>query len=307
MGTNRKALLVALLGATVSVTAGCTDPGPEVVDEEAGVSGKADVFGELIGCEDGGCLRDRDALSLIESANSSLSDDDRDQKYCAMSESPFVFFRGTNHLYWHDLGQDPRLTFFGEVQGDDATRIWIQGDLHLENYGAFDDDGGDVVYALNDFDESVIADYQLDLWRMATSLVLVAADLEDFDADDLREVIDAFGESYLDAVAGFRGNDDEDGAVVTAEAAYGRLDDFLRDVEESNSRREMLDEWTVVAGGERSFDWSVDELEHVGSAFAAELVEATSSLPLPSTSRSRTSRGGSGPGRDRSERLATTF
>lgn len=40
--------------------------------------------------------------------------------------------------------------------------------------GWFDDDQGDIDYAINDFDEAVIGDCQLDVWRLATSLALVA-------------------------------------------------------------------------------------------------------------------------------------
>ena len=71
-----------------------------------------------------------------------------------MAESAFTFLRGTAHLFWSDPGADERLSDFG----DPRVRGWVQGDLHTDNFGAFDNDRGTVVYDLNDFDEAVLAD-----------------------------------------------------------------------------------------------------------------------------------------------------
>ena len=104
----------------------------------------------------------RVANALVE-WNEPLTADELHEKYCKMDVSPFVFYRGTAHLYWSDFADDWHLNQFGNRR----TRTWLQGDGHAENMGAFNDQEGNLVYGLNDFDESFIGDYQYDLWRFA--------------------------------------------------------------------------------------------------------------------------------------------
>src|SRR3990170_1132013 len=57
---------------------------------------------------------------------------------------------------------------------DDATsRVWIQGDLHAENYGTYMDSAGVLVFDVNDFDEAYLGHFTWDLRRMAGSLALL--------------------------------------------------------------------------------------------------------------------------------------
>ena len=114
--------------------------------------------------------RSRFVLEALAEHNKHLTDVERTAKYNKMAQSAFRFYRGTNHLFWADFSGDERLQRFSSSQ----TRIWLQGDLHSENYGAYHNDSGDIIYSLNDFDDAVVADYQFDLWRMAVSIVLVA-------------------------------------------------------------------------------------------------------------------------------------
>jgi hypothetical protein len=48
----------------------------------------------------------------------------------------------------------------------------IVGDLHTENFGTFRAVTGNLVYDINDFDETTTAPYEFDLRRLATSLLL---------------------------------------------------------------------------------------------------------------------------------------
>lgn len=197
--------------------------------------------------------RDREVVESIDEQNQNISTDDRNAKFCKMVASPFVFYRGSNHLFWADLADDSRLASYG----NEDTKTWLQGDLHAENYGAFDDDEGQIVFDLNDFDEAVVADYQLDVWRMAVSLVLV--DRQNGTAVS-EAALDSFAEAYLDAAASYRGNDDELDVKVTKENAYGLLDEFLEEVESDESRTKMLDKWTELQDGVRVFKLSSSKL-----------------------------------------------
>jgi uncharacterized protein (DUF2252 family) len=80
--------------------------------------------------------------------------------------SPFGFLRGTFHLFvadWPHFGDDPL------APGPDQP---IVGDLHLENFGAFRAADGNVVFDVNDFDETASSTPALDLARLCTSIVL---------------------------------------------------------------------------------------------------------------------------------------
>lgn len=214
--------------------------------------------------------RNYDPVQAVDTWNAKLTAEDRAAKYCKMSAAPLAFYRGSNHLFWADFAQDARLLEFGNAK----TRTWIQGDLHLYNYGAFDDDDARIVYGLNDFDESLVADYQYDIWRMAVSLVLAARETAILSASEQAQVIDAFSETYLDALAAYRGNDNELKALYDASTTYGRLDEFLLQTEQDNSRVKMLDKWTVKINGERHFDLNNPKLQDPGAVERDALIQA---------------------------------
>ena len=206
----------------------------------------------------------------VEAQSADLDPADRAEKYARMAESPFAFFRGTNHLFWADFAEDPQLSEYG---GTEETRTWIQGDLHAYNYGTFDNDEGQVVYDLNDFDEAVVADYQFDVWRMAVSIALIA---NANGIDDVDGVVDAFSESYLDTLADDRGNDGELERIFTADNSYGRLDELLADVEGERSRARMLEDWTELTDAGRRFAFDSPKLAEVDADLAAALEAAMS-------------------------------
>lgn len=197
-------------------------------------------------------------LTTLEAANAGLSTADRAEKYAAMAESPFAFYRGSNVLFWMDQAGADWLDSYGS----DETRSWLGGDLHVNNTGAFDDDRGEIVFGLNDFDEAVIADVQLDLLRLAVSLVLVARDVGGYSSADEADLVDALTEGWLDAMADCAGGDEEADAVFTASTTTGPLDDFLDDVQSSHSRGELLDDWTIKVSGKRVLN--IDGLDDLG-------------------------------------------
>src|SRR5262245_25391251 len=55
------------------------------------------------------------ARRQIRAWNASLTAEDRDAKFERMAESPYAFFRGTNHLFWADFARDARLRTYGGV------------------------------------------------------------------------------------------------------------------------------------------------------------------------------------------------
>lgn len=186
--------------------------------------------------------RSRVVLDALTENNQHLKEAERAAKYNKMAQSAFRFYRGTNHLFWSDFASDQRLQQFSS----EKTRIWLQGDLHSENYGAYHNDSGDIVYSLNDFDDAVVADYQFDLWRMAISIVLVARQnsYQTFKPHEIESLLDTFVESYLDSLSDYRGNRDEDQMVFQADELTKHLDEFLEDIGDRTSIKSFLDQWT---------------------------------------------------------------
>lgn len=208
-------------------------------------------------------------VAEINAANAALSTAERAEKYAAMKVSPAAFFRGSNHLYWKDLGRSPHLSTYGGVV---ATRAFLAGDLHVDNFGVFDDDQGDVVYAINDFDQAVVGDYQLDLWRLATSIVLSARANGGFSGAQEAAALDAFTEAYLDAMAAHAGSSAETTAKFVAGNTYGLLDELLVDAEQDHDRVEMLGDWTILVAGVRRLDTAGNpDLASVSSAVESDL------------------------------------
>ncbi len=212
----------------------------------------------------------RSALWSLFEWNYELTPQDRHDKYCKMAVSPFTFYRGSNHLFWQDLSGDVRLDEFGSPN----TRTWLQGDLHAYNFGSFENGSGDVVYALNDFDESLVADYQFDLWRMAASMVLLAEEGGDLNQGEVEDFIDSFTESYLDAMSDYRGNPRERSLDFDKDESYEPLAGFLDDVEDDNNREDALASWTHKVNGERRFNQSKEKLGLVSASERSAIEDA---------------------------------
>jgi uncharacterized protein (DUF2252 family) len=103
-----------------------------------------------------------------------------DHKQERMTVSPLAFLRGSAPLFYELLAESKDLADGPPGKG------FIVGDLHLENFGAyrpdvFVDEVGKKKHAarfdLNDFDETVVGPWHLDLLRLTTSLLLGGREL----------------------------------------------------------------------------------------------------------------------------------
>jgi uncharacterized protein (DUF2252 family) len=208
--------------------------------------------------------------------NEDIEDEDRQFKYCKLVSSPLVFYRGTNHLFWSDFSGDKRLGCFGSEE----TKTWLQGDLHVYNFGSYHNSKGEIVYGLNDFDDAIIADYQYDLWRMVVSIVLVACQNDDLSIGQQEKVLDYFSRSYLDTMKAIRKSKKKDWGYATKHSAYGKLNRFLRSVEGKYSRKGMLDRWAPKHKGKRHFDLSRDNLGEVAETERSKILKAIPAYKL---------------------------
>jgi uncharacterized protein (DUF2252 family) len=79
-----------------------------------------------------------------------------------MAASPFAYFRGAVPVMAYDLS----------LTGNTGICNQLCGDAHVRNLGAFAAPDGRLVFDINDFDETIVAPFEWDVKRMATSLVL---------------------------------------------------------------------------------------------------------------------------------------
>ncbi len=79
-----------------------------------------------------------------------------------MAVSPFGYFRGAVPVMAYDLS----------LTGNTGICNQLCGDAHVRNLGAFAAPDGRLVFDINDFDETIVAPFEWDVKRMATSLVL---------------------------------------------------------------------------------------------------------------------------------------
>jgi uncharacterized protein (DUF2252 family) len=122
----------------------------------------------------------------------------RNEKYKEMTESPFRFFRGSAYLFYYDMTKVP---FSFHTPEDKPT--WIQGDLHMENFGAFQNEQGEIVYDVNDFDEGYIGSYLYDILRMSVSIALFC-DAQSLSEVEQKERIIHYLESYYHQLKRFK-------------------------------------------------------------------------------------------------------
>lgn len=104
-----------------------------------------------------------------------------------MLESPFRFFRGLPRLMADDLIRE----------ADSGLVQQICGDCHLLNFGAFGSPERNLLFGLNDFDESVPAPFEWDLKRVISSAVIAGHQLG-LGQDQRGQVVDQLMQGYLE-------------------------------------------------------------------------------------------------------------
>jgi uncharacterized protein (DUF2252 family) len=101
-------------------------------------------------------------------------------RFGRMSESPFAFYRGSAALMAADLAKTPT----------SGIRVQACGDAHLMNFGGFATPERNVIFDINDLDETLPAPWEWDLKRLAASVVIAAQHLQLHDSDASRMAID---------------------------------------------------------------------------------------------------------------------
>ena len=89
-------------------------------------------------------------------------------RFGRMSESPFAFYRGSAAIMACDLANTP----------SSGLRVQACGDAHLMNFGGFATPERNIIFDINDLDETLPAPFEWDLKRLAASVVIAAKYLD---------------------------------------------------------------------------------------------------------------------------------
>jgi uncharacterized protein (DUF2252 family) len=123
-----------------------------------------------------------------------------------MVSSPFAFYRGGAAIMAADLASTP----------NSGLRVQLCGDAHLSNFGFYASPERNLVFDLNDFDETLPGPFEWDVKRLAASLE-IAARSQSFRRRETRTIVLEAVRAYREAMRQF--------ATMPNQAVwYARLD-----------------------------------------------------------------------------------
>ena len=167
-------------------------------------------------------------------------------KFRKMAADPFAFFRGSACLFYADVSA------LDDRWADDRTgRIWIQGDLHSENFGTYMDGAGVLIFDVNDFDEAYVGHFTWDIKRFAASVALMCWQKALSDVA-ITTLIETFARAYLRQVQWFVDAEEDSTFSLNLLTARGAVLSALQSARLS-TRAEMLNRITVVDEYDRRF------------------------------------------------------
>ncbi len=134
----------------------------------------------------------RDPVELLEQQATTRVPELVPLRYGRMLVSPFTFYRGAAFLMAADLAAVPR------------THLTTQlcGDAHLSNFGAYAAPDRQLVFDVNDFDETLPGPFEWDLKRLVASFA-VAGRHRGFSAEQRGIVNTTVSRAYREAIAGY--------------------------------------------------------------------------------------------------------
>jgi uncharacterized protein (DUF2252 family) len=154
-----------------------------------------------------------DPIAVLEDSNAGRLPNLIPVRYARMKRSAFTYFRGFPSMLAYDLGT-----------GRPATGIIVQscGDCHLENFGIYATPERNVVFDINDFDETIPAPWEWDVQRLAAS-IQVAGLVNGFSDKQTFKAV-------LGAVSGYRKKVLECAEMTRLQSWYSRIDasEFLK-------------------------------------------------------------------------------
>ena len=123
-----------------------------------------------------------------------------------MLASEFAFFRGGAAIMAADLAATP----------SSGIRVQLCGDAHLSNFGGFASPDRDMIFSVNDFDETIPGPWEWDVKRLAASFAIAGRE-RGFRPRERRGIVLASMSRYREAMREFAG-------MRNLDVWYARLD-----------------------------------------------------------------------------------
>ncbi len=197
--------------------------------------------------------RRRNPLAAIEAFNRGRLPILLALKYRKMAATPFGYFRGTNHLFHADW---PGLAWLERMPP-----VWLNGDLHLENFGTYRGDNRLVYFDIGDFDDGCLGPAGRDLARFLAGLALALR--EHGLGRHHRRLAGIFLAAYRAALSGGKAR------WIERRTATGLIGMLLKDLERRTQADLLLKRTVVKKSGRRLRD------------------DTGKALPLPEAERAR--------------------
>ena len=134
----------------------------------------------------------RDPVALLEEQAATRVPELVPIRYGRMLVSPFAFYRGGALIMAADLARTPT----------SGLRVQLCGDAHLSNFGVFGSPERNLVFDINDFDETAPGPWEWDVKRLAASFAIAGRE-NGFSAKERRAVVLDTVRAYREAMAAF--------------------------------------------------------------------------------------------------------
>ena len=135
-----------------------------------------------------------DPVALLEEQDQAREQDLVPVRHGRMAVSPFTFYRGAAKIMAADLSATPNA----------GLTVQLCGDAHLSNFGVFASPERNLVFDLNDFDETLPGPFEWDVKRMAASFA-IAAQNNGFTEHEVIRITLASVRAYRETMAVFAG------------------------------------------------------------------------------------------------------
>ena len=113
-------------------------------------------------------------------------------RHARMAVNPFTYFRGAAVVMASDLG----------MRQNSGLMVQLCVDAHLLNFGFYASPERQLLFDINDFDETYPGPYEWDVIRLATSLILAARN-NGFSADEQQSICKRPLRAYATAMTEF--------------------------------------------------------------------------------------------------------
>lgn len=129
---------------------------------------------------------ERDVVKMIKTQEDTMIPELLPLRHQRMTQNAFSFLRGTAGVMAYDLLHESQ----------SQIKVMICGDAHLNNFGFFASPERQLLFGLNDFDETKIGNWESDLKRLLVSVNLIG-ELNGYDKTDIYHILKKTANSYV--------------------------------------------------------------------------------------------------------------